>query len=93
MNLEDNKIMCIVSYITQSSTKCDIAQKALENRSQAFSSSEMTVKPGNSENLLANNNSNSHRKPISAKPLSDTESDISVIYSLKAIKKASCKCK
>ena len=78
MNPEDNGVMCIVSYITQSSAKCAMAQEVLEDRSQASSSSEVTVKPDNSKNLLANNKSNPRKESISAEFLLDAESDIPV---------------
>ena len=84
---------CIVSYVTQSSAKRAMAQEALENSSQAFLSPKLTVKPDNSDSLLANNESNLCKKSISAESLSDTKSNISVIYSFKAMKKASRKCK
>ena len=68
-----------------------MAQKILENKSQASSSSEMTVKPDNSKSLLANNKSNPRKKSISAEFLSDTENDIPVIYSPKAMREVFCK--
>ena len=86
-------MICIVSYVTWSFIKCVIAQKSLENRNQAFSSSEVTVESDNSKNLFANNKSNSYKELINAKSLSNTESDISVIYSFKAMRKTSYKCK
>ena len=93
INPEDNGMICIVDYITRSFAKCAMAQKALENRSQASSSPEVTIKPDNSESLLANNKSNPCKKSISAESLSDTESDIPVIYSPEAMREASRKCK
>ena len=93
MNLEDNGIICIVNYITRSSAKRVIAQEALKDRSQAFSSLEMIVKPDSSESLLANNKSNLRKKSISAESSSNIESDIPVIYSSETIRKAFHKCK
>ena len=78
--------MCIVGYVTQFSAKRATAQEALEDKSQAFSSPKVTVKPDNSESLLANNESNPYRKSISAESLSDTESNIFMIYSPETIK-------
>ena len=83
--------MYIVNYITQSFTKRTMAQKALEDRNQTSSSSEVTVESDNSESLLANNESNLRKKSINAKILSDTESDIFIIYSPEAMRKAFCK--
>ena len=51
----------------------------------------MTVKPDNLKSLLTNNNSNLHKKAISAEFLSNTKSDISVIYFFEAMKKILCK--
>ena len=93
MNPKDNGVMCIVDYVTRSSAKYAIAQEAFENKSQAFASPEVTVEPDNSESLLANNESNPCKELISVKSLSDTESDIPVIYSPEAMRKASRKCK
>ena len=70
-----------------------MAQKALEDRSQASSSYEVTVNPDNSKSLLANNKSNPYKKSINAKALSDTESDILVIYFPKTMRKIFRKCK
>ena len=53
----------------------------------------MTVEPNNSKNLLVNNTSNLYKKPISAKFLSNMESDIPMIYFPEVMRKASCKCK
>ena len=86
-------MMCIVGYVIQSFAKRAMAQKALEDRSQASSSPEVTVEPDNSKSLLANNESNPRKESISAEFLSDTEDDIFVIYSSEAMKKASRKCK
>ena len=91
MNPEDNGVMCIVGYVTQSSAKRAMAQEALEDRSQASSSPEVTVEPDNSESLLANNESNPRKESISAESSSDTESDIPVIYSPEAMREASRK--
>ena len=85
--------MCIVNYVTQSSTKHAIAQNAFENRNQAFSRSKIIVEPNNLESLFANTKSNLHKKSIKTESLSDIASDISIIYSSKVMKKASCKCK
>ena len=93
MNPENNGVICIVGYVTQSSAKHVIVQKALEDRSQASSSPEVTVKPDNSESLLANNESNPRKESISAESLSDVESDIPVIYSLEAMREVFRKCK
>ena len=84
-------MICIMNYITQSSIKYTIVQKVLEDRHQVSSSSEMIVKPNNSESLLANNKSNSYKYIISSEFLSDIESDIFIIYFPKAMKKAFCK--
>ena len=83
--------MYIVDYIIQSSAKCAMAQKALENKSQAFSSPEVTVEPNNFKSLLADNKSNPHKESISAEFLSDIKSDIPMIYSSEAMKEAFCK--
>ena len=91
MNPENNRMTCIVGYVTQSSAKRAMAQKALENRSQVFSSPEVTVKPDNSESLLANNKSNSRKESINAEFSSDMKSDIPMIYSFETIRKASSK--
>ena len=93
MNLEGNRVICIVDYITQSSIKCVLAQEALKDGNQASSSPEMTVEPDNSESLLTNSKSNPHEELISAKSLSDIKSNILVIYSSEAMRKASRKCK
>ena len=85
--------MCIVGYVTRSSAKRAMAQEALEDRSQASSSPEVTVEPDNSESLLANNESNPRKESISAESLSDAESNIFMIYSLKVMRKAFRKCK
>ena len=81
-----------MSSVTQSSAKCTMAQKVLEDRNQAFSSLKVIVKSDNSKNLLANNKSNSYKEVISAEFLSDIESDIPMIYSFEAIREAFCKC-
>ena len=93
MNLEDNGVICIVGYITQSSTKRAMVQKVFEDKSQAFSSPKITIEPDNSESLLANNKSNPRKKSISTEFLSDTENDIPVIYYLETMRNASCKYK
>ena len=62
MNPEDNRLIYIMDYIIQFSTKYAIAQKVLENRSQTFSSLEMTVKSDNSKSLFTNNKLNSYKK-------------------------------
>ena len=93
MNLENNGVMCIVGYIIWSSTKHAKAQKALDNRSQTLSNPEVTVKPDNSKSLLANNELNSCKKSISTEFLSDTESDIPVIYFFEAMREVFRKCK
>ena len=84
-------MICIVGYVTQSFAKYAIAQKVLEDRSQASSSSEVTVEPDNSESLLINNKSNPRKESISAEFLSDAESDISVIYFSKMMREVFCK--
>ena len=70
-----------------------MAQKALEDKDQVFSSPEVTVEPDNLESLLTNNESNLRKKSINAKSSSDTESDIPMIYFPEKMIKVFCKCK
>ena len=82
-----------MGYVTQFSAKYAMAQKALKNKSQAFSSSEVIVKPDNSESLLANNKSNPRKELINVESSSNMESDLPVIYFFEAMRKTSRKCK
>ena len=84
-------MMCIVNYITQSSIKYAIAQEVLEDKNQAFSSPEVIIEPDNSKSLLTNNESNICKKSISAESLSNTESDIPIIYFPEAMRETFCK--
>ena len=62
MNPKNNKMIYIIGYIIQHSTKCAIVQKILENNSQTFSNFKMIFKSDNLESLLTNNKLNPYKK-------------------------------
>lgn len=93
MNPKDNRVICIVNYVTQFSIKCFIAQKISKKGNQAFSSLKVIVRLDNLKSLLVNNKSNPHKQVVSNKSLLNSKSDISIIYSPELIRKVFHKCK
>ena len=63
------------------------------NRNQVFSNPEIIIELDNSKSLLTNNKSNPYRNLINIESLSDTESNISIIYSFEVMREAFCKYK